>query len=84
VRLRELHDRVPRERRDLESADRSPGCERTEHHPKRMGAIELVVSVAENDERRDRIDPAANQPDNVERRLIRPLDVVEDEDRRRP
>ncbi len=49
-----------------------------------MGAIELVVSVAENDEGGHRIDPAANQPDNVERRLIRPLDVVEDEDRRRP
>ena len=84
VRLRERQDRVPRERWDLESAGRGPGCERAEHHPKRMCPIELVVSVAEDDERGDRIDPSADQPDNVERRLIRPLDVVEDEDRRRP
>ena len=46
-----------------------------------MTAIELVVAVGENDQSRDRVDPATEQRDHVERRLVRPVQILEHQDR---
>ena len=48
-----------------------------------MGAVELLVAVAGDDERRHRFGPAGHQPQHVKRRLVRPMDVLEHQDRRR-
>jgi hypothetical protein len=49
-----------------------------------MGAFELVVPVAGEGECRDGLDPAAEQPQDVERCLVGPVHVLDDEDRRCP
>ena len=41
---------------------------------------QLVVSVADEHERRDRLDSAAEQPEHVQRRLVRPVHVLEHQD----
>ena len=45
-----------------------------------MGAIELVVAVAGEDERGHALDLARQQAQHVERRLVGPMEVLEDED----
>src|SRR5437588_4919665 len=45
-----------------------------------MRAVKLIVSVTGKDERGDRLDSSREEPQNVERRLVRPVDVLEDED----
>jgi hypothetical protein len=84
VRLGKLRDGVSGEGLDLEPAYPGTGRKRAEDHPQGVSAVDLVVPVAEEDERWDCVDPAAEQRDDVERRLVRPLHVVEDERRRRP
>jgi hypothetical protein len=44
-----------------------------------MGAFELVVSVAGDRQRAKRVNPAAEEPEDVERRLIGPVHVLEHE-----
>ena len=57
-----------------------PVARRAEHHPKRMGPSRARRLGSRGRRARERLDPSADQPENVERRLIRPVDVVEDED----
>jgi predicted nucleotidyltransferase len=82
-RLGKLGDGRRRERLDLQTADDLVRRELAEHDPERMGAVDLVVAVAGENERGDRLEPSRQQPEDVERRLVGPVDVLEDEDRRR-
>ena len=50
----------------------------SEYEPKRMDTVEFVVPVARQEESGHRLDPARHQPQNVERRLVCPVDVLED------
>ena len=45
-----------------------------------MRRVELIVAVAGDDEGWHRLHPAGEQPEDVERRLVRPVQVLEDED----
>ena len=56
--------------------------ELAEHDAERMRAVELVVAVARDDQRRHRLDATAKQPQHVERGLVRPVQVLEHEDGR--
>ena len=47
-----------------------------------MGAIELVVPVAGENKRRNRSDPALEEPQDVKRGLVRPVHILEHHDRR--
>ena len=49
-----------------------------------MGAVELVVAVAGENESGSTLDPASEQLQDVERGLVRPVQVLDDQDRRRP
>ena len=50
-----------------------------EHGPERVGAVELVVAIARDHQSRDRLDPTGEQPQDVERRLVRPVHILEHE-----
>ena len=47
-----------------------------------MRGVELVIAVGNDDERRDGGDPTAEQLENVQRRLVRPANVLEQQHRR--
>jgi len=49
-----------------------------------MGTIERVVAVAGQDQGRQGLHPAGQQPQDVEGRLVRPVHVLEDEHGRGP
>ena len=82
ARRGQLGDGTLRERRHGQPLDLCACCELADHDPKRMGAVELVVAVGGDHEQRELPDPARQQPQRVERRLVRPVDVLEDDDRR--
>jgi hypothetical protein len=77
VRLGETRDCSSGERQDLEAPDGARTRERSEQETQGVRAIDLVVAVAQKNECRSRVEPAAEQGDHVERRLVCPLDVVE-------
>ena len=82
TRLGELRDRRGGERLDRKPADRFAGHELPENDPKRMVVLELVAPERGQDKRRNRVSPATEQPEDVEAGLVRPVHVLEDEDRR--
>jgi hypothetical protein len=49
-----------------------------------MGAIDLVVAIGRQHERGERLDTAAEQSQDVERRLVGPVQVLEHDDAGRP
>ena len=48
------------------------------------GAVELVVAVGRQHERRQRLDPAGEQAHDVERGLVGPVQILQHDDARRP
>jgi hypothetical protein len=82
VGLRERRHGDGRKRLEPEAEDSLPGGELADQDPQRVHALELVVSIGHEDEARRVLDPASQQPDDVERRLVRPVCVLEHEDRR--
>jgi hypothetical protein len=83
VRLGKPRHRRRRERLDLESLDRLRCRELPEHEPKGVGAVELVVPVAGENECVSSLDPASEQLQDVERGLVRPVQILDHEDGRR-
>lgn len=49
-----------------------------------MGPIDLVVAVRDNHESPHRVEPARQQADRIERRLVGPMQVLKHQDGRRP
>jgi hypothetical protein len=82
VRLRERRDGLERERLEV---DPRHGVARqlAEREAKRIVPLEAVVSVRDDDERPHGRDAAREQADQVERRLVGPVEVLEDHDARR-
>jgi hypothetical protein len=81
VRRGELGHGVRRERRELEPP--RPAHELAEQDAQLLGAVEFVVAVGGERERGDGGDPRDEQADDVERRLVSPVQVLEDEHGRR-
>jgi hypothetical protein len=52
-----------------------------EYEPKWVGAVELVVAVRRDDEDGKRPDSSPEQPEDIERRLVGPVQILEDEHR---
>ena len=71
--------RTARQRGQWDSTDSALRRQIAEHDPQRMGRIELVVAVGDDDEDGDRLQPAREQAHDVQGRLIGPMDVLEDE-----
>ena len=74
-----LH-RVARQRRELDPVHRAAG-ERAEQAVQRMARIELVAGRQDED-RADGLDPARRVAEHVERGVVGPVDVLDDEDGR--
>jgi hypothetical protein len=83
MRLGQLGDGLHRERLDLQGGcPCSPG-QLAHDDPERMGRAQLVVAICgEHESRPETVDPAADEGEHVQRRLVCPVQVVEDEDRR--
>ena len=84
VRRGELRDGLDRQRREPQPVGRVAARELAERDPQRVGAVELVVAVAGDEQRRDGRDATAEQAEHVERRLVGPVHVLEHDDRRLP
>ena len=48
-----------------------------------MRPVELVVAIAHHEYGRDGFDPPPHDPEHVKRRLVGPMDVLENDDGRR-
>ena len=55
-----------------------------EHQAKRMRTIELVLTIRDDNQSTNRRDPAPDETHNIERRLVRPVKILQDNQRRRP
>jgi hypothetical protein len=70
------------------AGQRHPVCSVTgqlaEHDPQRMRAVELVVAVGREHQRRDRLDATGEQAHDVQRGLVGPVQVLEHHDARSP
>ena len=75
---RQLTDGGGRERSEREPVDGRRRGEVAEQHAHRVVAVEAVVAIGADDERRD-VHPAAEQPQDVERRLVAPVQVLDHE-----
>ena len=80
---RELSDGVARERRKPEPVDRGKRCDLSEHGPQRMPAIQPIVPIRCDHHRRQAVRAPSEEPHDIERRLVRSVDVLEHENRRR-
>jgi hypothetical protein len=84
IRLGELGDRPRGEPGGLQPPDPPAPRQLSEQDPQGMRAVELVVAIADDHQRRHRLHPAGEQPQDVERRLVRPVHVLEHEHGRDP
>ncbi len=82
MRCCELLDRLRRERHQSDARDVPTRRELADHDAKGMRGLELVVSIGCYDQNRRSVDPPREQPDDVQCRLVRPVQVLEGEDRR--
>ena len=73
-------DRRARQRRDLQAGDARRGREVAEDDAQRVPRADLVVAVRREDQRARPPDPAAEEAEQVEGRLVGPVDVLEDRD----
>jgi hypothetical protein len=73
---RERADGGHRQRRQREPDDVG-GREIAEHDPQGMAWPQLVVAIGEHEQRRDVLDAPAQELDQVERRLVGPMQVLE-------
>ncbi len=80
--FRQSGDRARRERQKLQPMHTNPR-KLAQHNPQRMRAAELVPA-GDNKQRRNAFDAAPEQRQKVERRFIGPMNVLQDNNRRRP
>ena len=73
---------VARERRQREPPHRAPG-QAAEQALQRVRRAELVVAEAEDEHGGQRLDPPRDVAEHVDRRVVGPVDVLDDERRRR-
>ena len=83
IALRELADGPGRERLDPNPGHGRGGRQLAQDEPQRMRAVELVVAVGRDHERLCVADPPAEDTQDVERRLVGPVHVLDDDDQRR-
>ena len=83
MRRGETGDGLLRERRQPKPVDARAGRDLSEHDPQRVPAIEPDVPVGRDHERREAVHAPREQPQDVERRLIRRVKILEHQNRRR-
>ena len=78
----QLGDRVDRQRVQHHAAGGAVGGQVAEHGPQRVRGTDLVVAVGEHDHDRVIADAPRQEPHEIQRRLVGPVDVLEDDDHR--
>ncbi len=78
---RERLDGLWREWVDADARGPVAGAELAEQDAERMVAVDLIAAIRGDQERGERVDPAGDDPENVQRRLVGPVNVLEDDDR---
>jgi hypothetical protein len=81
--VRQPQHRRPRQYGQLQARDRAADRQLAEHDPQRMRVIELIIAIAAEQQRLNSLHATRNEPDNVERRLVGPVQILEDQHRRR-
>ena len=81
VRRGQRRDGVGGQRVHAQPADRVIRGELTQQHAEWMRTFELVA-VRHDDQRPHRLDPSCDETQHVQRRLVGPVDVLDDHDRR--
>ena len=81
VRPRELLDGAARERRKTQVRHAWSGAELPDGETHRVGRVELVLAIRDHDERPDGLGPPRDQTDDVQRRLVGPVHVLDHHDR---
>jgi hypothetical protein len=83
MRLGQRRDRCGRQPLDRDTPDRPARDELTEQVAEWMSRLELVVAISDDGKGRNGLDLPSEQFEDVERGLVGPVDVLEDENRRR-
>ncbi len=71
------------ERLGGEPAHRARGTELAEQATQWMGPFELVIAIRRNNERRNHLNASAEDTDHIQRRLVGPMEILQDPDRAR-
>ena len=82
IRRRKRPNTLERERRKSQPSNRPARSELSERTSEWMETVELAVAVGHENEHRDGSVIAAEQPKHVERRVIRPVHILQHEDGR--
>ncbi len=77
ARLRELRDGRPRQPGDAQPVDPGCGGQLPQHEAEWVSAVQLVVPVAGDDQRRHTPHPPRQQAQHVERGLVRPVKILQ-------
>ena len=78
VSVEQLGDRGPAQRGELHAARARRGDEVAQHRAQRVVGADRVA-VRHHQQQRQRVDPAGEEPDEVEGRLVGPVQVLDDE-----
>ena len=70
-------DRLRCEQRQSHAPPDAGRAELAEQDAQRVAAVESLVAIAENHEQRHGLDPARDETDDVQRRLVRPVHVLD-------
>jgi hypothetical protein len=76
----ELLDRTGRERMEADADDACSRRQVAEGPAERMRPLQLVGSVGNENESPEMLDPPSEQAEDVERRVVGPMDVLDDHD----
>ena len=75
----QLGDGRTAQRGELDPPGARRGHEIAQHGPQRVGGPQ-VLAVGQHQQQRERVDPAAQEPHQVERGLVGPVQILDDED----
>jgi hypothetical protein len=79
---RERRDRVTREPAQFQPAHGPGAGQLTEQRPQRMGPVHLLVAIGDGEQQWQRAHTPADEPHDVERRLVGPVQVLQNQDGR--
>lgn len=75
---RELRDCGLRQRFERETRNGRAGRDVADEHPQRVGAVDLVVPVRTDHQRRRRLHLADEQPDDIQGGFVSPVEILQD------
>jgi hypothetical protein len=81
VRRGQLGHSASRQRGEAQPDNARPGRQLADEYPEPVRPVDLVVAVGADRQHRDGLQAARQQPDDVQRRVVGPVQVLQDQDR---